>query len=418
VTWGETLAGTIRRSPALHAAARRTRRWLWNTRIRLRRLRSPSADTVLLVDPASIRLALVPEMPVYRDAGLVLDGDWDLGAHLEPFDDKDACVAIRERFLEGRPWRETAYWRRLAGEIAAGRIRPGCASEAELDARLARLDRLWDAIRTHGFRSAAELHPGARGPRREDDVAVVIGRHGDLIFNNGRHRLAMAKLLRLPRVPVRVTARHAAWVRFRRELTGFVRRQRAGAAYHPLAHPDLADLPSVWTDRRLEIIRPHLPAARGRLLDLGAHLGFFSQRLAEEGFECDAVESDRAVLGLLRPLCRAGGSRYTVVEASALDLPLDRPYDVVLALSLFHHFIKSREAHEAFLAMLGRLETPLLFFQPHDPVEGQMAGAYRNYAPEEFAELIRARARLDRIERIGEERGRAVYKIERAAGSG
>ncbi|WP_331234310.1 ParB N-terminal domain-containing protein [Natronorarus salvus] len=50
-------------------------------------------------------------------------------------------------------------------------------------------------------------------PREDRKVAVNVGRDGELTFNNedGHHRLAVAKILDVDRIPVTVVVRHAEW---------------------------------------------------------------------------------------------------------------------------------------------------------------------------------------------------------------
>jgi hypothetical protein len=74
------------------------------------------------------------------------------------------------------------------------------------------LDALYQDIKNNGFETQKKLRGGVR--KMEDEVVVVIGRNGDLIFNNGRHRLAIAKILDLDKIPVKITLRHKRWVEF------------------------------------------------------------------------------------------------------------------------------------------------------------------------------------------------------------
>jgi hypothetical protein len=44
-----------------------------------------------------------------------------------------------------------------------------------------------------------------------EEVAINIGRDGELILWDGRHRLGIAQILKLSLIPVRVVVRHKAW---------------------------------------------------------------------------------------------------------------------------------------------------------------------------------------------------------------
>ncbi|MFC4989666.1 hypothetical protein [Saliphagus infecundisoli] len=71
-----------------------------------------------------------------------------------------------------------------------------------------------------------------------NEVGINVGRDGALLWRHrGLHRLSIAKLLGVDRIPIYVLARHAGWQRVRDRL-------RAGepVGTGPDSHPDLADL--------------------------------------------------------------------------------------------------------------------------------------------------------------------------------
>ena len=93
-----------------------------------------------------------------------------------------------------------------------------CGDKQELDARCDYLDRVFMDIKRNGYRSQVELNERRRGiglRYREDEIAVNIGRQGDLLFNSGRHRLTFAKIAGIPRIPVKISVRHTEWEKFK-----------------------------------------------------------------------------------------------------------------------------------------------------------------------------------------------------------
>lgn len=152
-------------------------------------------------------------------------GDWDL--RTEPFAEglsplnrtADVLAAFRARILEGCAWEDTAYFERLRQQIDAGQAVYGCRNSTDLRVRFDRLDSIWRDIAHNGYRKdAAEFSA--------DQIRVHIGRHGALLFCDGRHRLSIAKVLNLSFVPVIVCRRHTHWAE---DL-------RAGRS--PADHPD------------------------------------------------------------------------------------------------------------------------------------------------------------------------------------
>ncbi len=165
------------------------------------------------------------EKSKFKYAGEVIDGDWDRVDR--PFEETDVYRAYEAHFREGVPWTETAFFHRVVDQIAAGKTMWGCTTRAEFERRCRRIDRLYEIIRDHGYKSQRELlaenAPDPIEKRRSslterivrDEVAVSVARDGELLFSDGRNRLAIAKVLGLDEIPVWILVRHADWQRFR-----------------------------------------------------------------------------------------------------------------------------------------------------------------------------------------------------------
>ena len=183
------------------------------------------------VNPARIRMAAgerAPDrlnpawrapVPPWIDKGKIVSGDWDLG--LIPFEELDVWEAFEDRFVRGRPWQETSFYRRVLRIIEGGIPLWSCRTRERLDARMVELDKVFGDIKANGYRTQRELNE-LNPYGYEDEVQVHIGRDGDYIFADGRHRLCIAKILQLDRIPVKVLRRHALWVALRREILAYL----------------------------------------------------------------------------------------------------------------------------------------------------------------------------------------------------
>lgn len=200
----------------------------------------------LWVDPGTITHH-VNRDEVPRIFGRVAGGDWD--REHEPFAATDVHRSLEKRFEEDADWVETPIYTALLSGSKSGLWRRRCRTAAERDRRLEAIDALYDRIETEGYRSQAELaaEEGINGVGDENnershpmlnEVGVNVGRDGTLLWRHrGLHRLSIAKLLEIERIPVYVLARHAGWQRVRDRL-------RAGepVGIDPGSHPDLVDL--------------------------------------------------------------------------------------------------------------------------------------------------------------------------------
>ncbi|MEA5446308.1 hypothetical protein VCB98_10800 [Gammaproteobacteria bacterium AB-CW1] len=190
------------------------------------------------VDPVAVSHHCPYHMRVKRQGGSKLD-DW--GRVREGRWDKKRRRALRTdilaedlavHFLEGLPWEDTALWQRKLDKIRERGKIDGCRTEAELRARYERLDRLFEQIQADGRLRTAE----ERGASPSDDLFVSIDRAGGYLFGHGgSHRLAIAQLLGLPTIPVRVLMRHAQWQKVR---------EACARGEVPANHPDLTDCQS------------------------------------------------------------------------------------------------------------------------------------------------------------------------------
>lgn len=156
-----------------------------------------------------------------RDEPPIVDEDYRARYELYRADQFSASVffqSLEMHFDAGVPWEETPFVERCLA--LADRGDPSWRSLSSRSAILERcraIDDLYEAIDTHGYRSQRAL--GERSLLRvTDEVVVDIGRDGTFLFVNGRHRLAIAKLLEIESIPVGVLVRHPDWMATRDAL--------------------------------------------------------------------------------------------------------------------------------------------------------------------------------------------------------
>jgi len=244
-----------------------------------------------------------------------------------------------------------------------------------------------------------------------------------LIFSHGgiiTMEEAMSYTLTLPvstiivgidKIPVKVCIRHTNWKAFCFEILDFAKKND-GQVYQPLTHPDLQSIPSHHGDERFEMIRDHFPKDGGALLDIGSNWGYFCHQFENLGFDCYAVESDLGNIYFLEKLKLAENRRFRIIKKSIFDYYDKEQFDVVLALNIFHHFLKREDVYQALVNFLQRMDMSMMIFQPHHTSEPQMAGAYRNYEPDEFVQFILRNSSLNHFKPIGEANdGRRIYMI-------
>jgi SAM-dependent methyltransferase len=369
------------------------------------------------VNPREIRSTVRAGDPTLKGnapwhLGRVEGGDWDVGG--TPVSEYWGVYPIlKQRVERGASYGQIPEYRDALLAVDAGRAWYHCRTRAEVAAAWERFEDLYAAIRRDGYKTQAELGSG----RPLDEVRIQVGRHGELLFEEGLHRLVIAQLLGLEKIPVLVFRRHAQWA----ELRDAVRRivVRRGFMHQPFNHPDLDILPQwygselqdeAWYgDARWTQIEPSLPVPTGAVLDIGAYFGYFSHRFENLGFDCTAVELDRDNARVLRLYRDIMNRRFEIVQGSVFDLPR-RAFDVVLALSVFHHLVKRREDHDRLAEFLRTLDCRALYFEPGD----SGPAAFRRFSEEDFVKFVMTRSGLERCRPLGPTRvGRNLFLLTR-----
>ena len=170
---------------------------------------------VTIVDPMVIEYPrLSGEWPAYVKLWplAVCWGDWDLsGRRHPPFREEQ----IRQICLERRSHREVDGHADLVAQIRrSGKTQwKSLRSEDDIERYCHNLRALFEQIRTEGYRP--------RGDGRSDEITVRVGRQGGLLkCGKGTHRLAIARILRVPLVPVVVDMVHWEWAQVCVERSG------------------------------------------------------------------------------------------------------------------------------------------------------------------------------------------------------
>lgn len=184
---------------------------------------------------------------------LVKSGGWD--SERTPFEQGAVYQSFHDRFIEDRPWSETerysSYLEKYGCEQAVLE-RSDKLSEAfdifdevsTMEDAFGKYDHIYRQIRDEGYKLQSEIHsisdrmehPGHHSSvvPEFDEITVDIARDGTMLCYCGQHRLAIAKILELDSIPVRVRLRHEQWQR---------KRDAVWRGEHlPMKHPDIKTL--------------------------------------------------------------------------------------------------------------------------------------------------------------------------------
>jgi len=140
-----------------------------------------------------------------RMVGPIKNGDWDICR--TKFEDHHDSIGLKERFVEGKKWEDTFYYKYRKNRI----------SKNQLKKILIKNDKLFEEISGEGYQMQNEVKnnwkfkkPLEKKP--ENEIEVGISRDGEVLFIDGRHRLTIAKILGIKKIPVIVDVWHKEYI--------------------------------------------------------------------------------------------------------------------------------------------------------------------------------------------------------------
>lgn len=150
-----------------------------------------------------------------REAGKVLDGEWD--QNTQDFENYLLHKSLVNRFENSYQWNETKWYKKRVEKVQNGEICwHGCSTVEDIKERCYYIDELYRSIKEKGYHLQSELNaPQTRKtrvyPSSQREISVNIGRNGQLLIIDGRHRLSIAKILDIQEIPIHITIVHADW---------------------------------------------------------------------------------------------------------------------------------------------------------------------------------------------------------------
>ena len=358
----------------------------------------------------------------WEDTGRIEGGDWD---RLErKFTELPIYKSLEEHFKKGIKFEDTKFFQSCVEEIKNGEASCGYSSINEFRDKYSKVDLLYKNIKKFGYKSQREIVEKniedffQKFHIISDEITVNIGRMGDLLFDNGCHRLSIAKILNIEKVPVRILVRHEKWQKFRDELFKYIDEYLDGKSYYELPHPDLKDIPTCHNSKVIfDIIKNNLGFQKGSLLYIGPNLGgYFCHKFEDLGFDCYALEHDSNRIYFLKKFKKFNNRKFEIIDKKILEYDIKvKKFDIVLALNVFHRFLQTEYTFNKFLQFLKDLDTKELFLQCPTKEAPLIKNSYKQYGGDQFAEFIIKNSNLNNYKFLGslEKDGKSLYKLKK-----
>lgn len=165
-----------------------------------------------------------------NDIGDIKPGEWDRSIEAldrspitaERLSETVLFHSMKEHFDEDVPWEQTDLIHAVKNTSFDQPLWHNCQSIEDVLHYCQSLDELYETIRTEGYRTQFDVVRNTKGLRSIEsagflnalinEVTVDVARDGTLLLADGRHRLAIAKLIGLDTIPVVILARHQKWI--------------------------------------------------------------------------------------------------------------------------------------------------------------------------------------------------------------
>ena len=260
---------------------------------------------VIRVSPFEIRHKLSCDLDETEAAA------WGSNPYI-PLDQTTKHKSIHQRYQEGKRWEETdLFLLRYSPRFRRGQMVRGCETFEDLvEQYYTRVDGLFEHMRKHGFQERVD----------RDLVpipSVVVGPEGLILGNQGNHRIAMAKVLGLKEVVVRVLGE-----------VDTLSCKYEPVKLEPELHPGAREIPAMTTGAE-RFVSYHLAknaAGCGAICEIGTWLGaataYIAAGIRDSGVKQKMHAYDRFRWEPIHELKAGGPLKRTMIEQFKFNLGL------------------------------------------------------------------------------------------------
>jgi len=202
----------------------------------------PDPYTILSINPNNI-YTRNKSAGLHSGLGQIRDGEWDLGSESRRIDEEWYVIGIKQRFKNDYEWESTQYYKRIKKLLDKSEKKEifGVGNIAELNNRCEYLDKLFYNIKSEGYKRANKTESNYKNDYRDElEILIHIDRNGEFQHYDGIHRLVIAQILDLNKVPAQVVCRHKQWQKYRDKIHDNEYLMDSNKSVQ--LHPDLKDI--------------------------------------------------------------------------------------------------------------------------------------------------------------------------------
>lgn len=212
---------------------------------------APNPFEILWINPEKIQKFSAkeyrPPKKRFKQLGTVKGGDWDINTfeklskasrendeyqrykiyHKNVISNTIFFTSLKKVLINCNNWEETEYWSFLKSKYH---------ESLPAKKKTKKIEKAYHKIDDEGFTAAKNINNKKFSFNHFDDIIVDISRKGEFLLRDGRHRIAVAKLLDADKVPVRIATRHFKWQKKRLEA----KKNNSNTVKDYEPHPDIS----------------------------------------------------------------------------------------------------------------------------------------------------------------------------------
>lgn len=343
----------------------------------------------------------------WRNSTRILDGDWDLTK--KPFEELISYQTTREIFEKGKRWDETKLYYYLPDKVSNGKEKWRFKNEKARDSWLAITEQLYKGIKKFGYKNQSELYSFKKRlvPKKWtpiiDEITVAIDRDGQFLFINGKHRLSVAKVLKIPEIPVVVLIRHKKWLEFRKKLLKFSKKSPQNKLEFDFNHPDLQDIPTNYDNSCFQIIIQNKVLSKGTVLDLSPNLGIFCHKFEDIGYRCYALEENHRTDYFLRKIKKVENKNFEIISNEDFINTATNilNFDLALKLNVPRNAEVNGNGFQNFLAVINSIKVKELIIGFSEPKFSEDSEKKQDYNQDKILDFLKEKSYFKKAEFIG-----------------
>ena len=275
--------------------------------------------------------------------GMILDGDWDKSTY--PITELINYKSIKQRIIDGSDWKDTEIYKWHLNiinnrELFNNKKFWGIDTEKDLINRCDYLDEIISDIKNNGY----ELNINKFDNLDYGEIDVNIGRDGEYLFQDGRHRLSISKILNICKIPVFVFCRHKEWQKYRSYLYDCLGSMPNNEFIVNLIHPDLNHIS--YDERSEEVFNnliKNFSIKNGKILDMNPINGYYCHRLETLGYDCYLYDEDEIKISLINKLKKYENKKFSVINNEFNNEDVNRlEPDIILYLFTDYNYSENK----------------------------------------------------------------------------